>query len=126
MADVFEVKKYLPKCWLAVLPKYWYPTLPIDYPETTTVFSFVTGDDKVAMIEMEKNLGKRRKNAPFDHCNVAFFQLYERLCQRLLAVFPFKIRNFVALLAAVYHRCPTLLLRNVHQYPIRSHRPQSA
>ena len=57
MADVFEVKKYLPKCWLAVIEKYWYPTLPIDYPETTTVFDFVTGDDKAAMIEMEKNLG---------------------------------------------------------------------
>lgn len=57
MADVFEVKKYLPKCWLAVIEKYWYPTLPIDYPETTTVFDFVTGDDKAAMIEMESKLG---------------------------------------------------------------------
>ena len=57
MSDVFEVKRYLPKCWLAVIPKYWYPSLPIDYPETDTVFDFVKGEDKVAMIEMESNLG---------------------------------------------------------------------
>lgn len=57
MSDVFEVKRYLPKCWLAVIEKYWYPSLPIDYPETDTIFDFVKGEDKAAMIEMEKNLG---------------------------------------------------------------------
>lgn len=57
MADfMFYPKRYLPKCWIARIDKYWYPTLPIDYPETDTVFDFVKGDDKAAVIEMEKNL----------------------------------------------------------------------
>jgi len=57
MADaLFNQKRYLPKCWLARIDKYWYPTLPTDYPETNSTFDFVTGDDKAAVIDMEKNL----------------------------------------------------------------------
>ena len=57
MSDTFVYPKYLPKCWIARIDKYWYPTLPVDYPETTTIFDFVTGSDKAAMIAMEDNLG---------------------------------------------------------------------
>ena len=56
MADTFIYPKYLPKCWLAVIDKYWYPKLPNDYPETDTIFDFVQGEDKAAVIDMENNL----------------------------------------------------------------------
>lgn len=57
MADaLFNTKKYLPKCWIARIDKYWYPTMPVDYPATSTYFDFVTGEDKAAVIDMENNL----------------------------------------------------------------------
>ena len=57
MADTFIYPRYLPKCWLARIDKYWYPKLPNDYPETATIFDFVQGEDKAAVIDMENNLG---------------------------------------------------------------------
>ena len=58
MADsLFNLVEYLPKCILARIDKYWYPTLPIDYPASSSSFAFTEGDDKVAMIDMESKLG---------------------------------------------------------------------
>lgn len=54
---LFRPAEYLPKCIVARIDKYWYPTLPVDYPESSSIFSFTTGDDKVAMLAMEANLG---------------------------------------------------------------------
>lgn len=54
---LFNTKTYLPKCILARIDKYWYPTIPTDYPASSSSFDFVKGDDKAATIAMEENLG---------------------------------------------------------------------
>ncbi len=53
-----KCKVMLPKCILARIDKFWYPTIPTNYPKTTSAeFDFPKGDDKVATITMEENLG---------------------------------------------------------------------
>ena len=54
--DIFDTTQILPKLWLARIQKYWDIKIPTGYPDSSSIFSFATGDAKAAVIDMESHL----------------------------------------------------------------------